>query len=186
MESSIISSAEKPQEWKSFLDSWEEIGRNLAGLSLLNWEILGSSLLCTKLLVPQLRFYIGPFVKNILNCRFRDLGGNALSGSIPPELGNLTSLNSLCCYLMEIVEWRHHRYSISMPCSFLDGNGLDGTIPPQLGKLMNLTSMYIVDWYLIRFGDTGDIDNFCRSLNVNLLSGNIPPEFGDLSALTSL
>ena len=45
------------------------------------------------------------------------LYGNQLSGSIPPELGNLTNLKDLN----------------------LSGNQLSGSIPPELGNLANLT-----------------------------------------------
>ena len=47
------------------------------------------------------------------------LGGNQLSGTIPPELGDLTALASLD----------------------LEGNQLSGTIPTELGNLTALTSL---------------------------------------------
>ena len=47
------------------------------------------------------------------------LGGNQLSGEIPPELGNLANLKWL----------------------FLSGNDLSGEIPPELGNLANLESL---------------------------------------------
>ena len=45
-----------------------------------------------------------------------DLGGNRLSGEIPPELGDLTNLGRL----------------------HLNFNYLSGEIPPELGNLTNL------------------------------------------------
>ena len=48
-----------------------------------------------------------------------DLGGNGLSGAIPPELGGLASLERLD----------------------LSGNGLSGTIPAELGDLANLEAL---------------------------------------------
>ena len=68
------------------------------------------------------------------------LGGNRLSGSIPPELGQLSSLLAL------------HLYE----------NQLDGPIPPELGQLSNLSQL---------------------ALSYNQLSGPLPPELGQLSDL---
>ena len=69
-----------------------------------------------------------------------DLAANGLSGAIPAQLGNLTSLKEL--HLRE--------------------NQISGAIPPQLGNLTNLTSL---------------------SLYNNRLSGAIPPQLGELTSL---
>ncbi len=71
------------------------------------------------------------------------LYGNDLSGPIPPEIGKLTALR---------------RLSIS-------SNELEGPIPPEIGNLINVDTMY---------------------LSGNKLSGPIPPEFGNLAALEHL
>ena len=68
---------------------------------------------------------------------------NALTGPIPPELGHLTSLTELN------LQW----------------NNLTGPVPPEFGNLTNLT------WL---------------SLQRNNLTGPIPPEFGNLTSLTGL
>ncbi|OQY26418.1 MAG: hypothetical protein B6244_13670, partial [Candidatus Cloacimonetes bacterium 4572_55] len=96
-----------------------------------------------------------------------DLGSNSLSGSIPPEIGNLTSLTYLYLYSNEL--------SGSIPTEIgnltsltslnLLGNSLSGSIPPEIGNLTSLT-------YL--------------NLYSNSLSGSIPPEIGNLTSLTSL
>ena len=51
------------------------------------------------------------------------LNQNGLSGTIPAELGNLTSLQAL----------------------YLWGNGLSGTIPAELESLTNLQRLYLYD-----------------------------------------
>ena len=61
---------------------------------------------------------IPPELGNLANLTWLYLGGNQLSGPpIPPELGNLANLTSLG----------------------LDNNALSGPIPPELGTLANLT-----------------------------------------------
>ena len=70
---------------------------------------------------------------------------NHLSGEIPPELGSLSNLTWLA----------------------LSGNQLSGEIPPELGNLSNLTKLAASTWN-------------------NQLSGEIPAELGGLSNLTEL
>ena len=72
-----------------------------------------------------------------------DLSTNELTGTIPPELGQLSSLRLL---------WLHN-------------NALMGPTPPELGQLSNLTQLWLFD---------------------NALTGLIPPELGQLSSLTGL
>ena len=95
------------------------------------------------------------------------LGGNQLTGAIPPELGALRSLSRL----------------------WLAGNQLSGEIPPELGALRNL------DWLELSGNRlTGPIPpelgalSHLESLDLdrNRLTGPIPPELGDLHNLRSL
>ena len=87
---------------------------------------------------------IPPALGNLDSLEYLHLGGNALTGAIPPELGDLDSLEYL----------------------FLGGNALTGAIPPELGDLASLEQL---------------------SLYRNAaLTGPIPPELGDLTSLTSL
>ncbi len=71
------------------------------------------------------------------------LGGNVVTGEIPPELGNLRNLRALN----------------------LASNDLEGEIPPELGSLDSLQSL---------------------NLGLNELTGSIPPELGNLPRLFSL
>lgn len=119
------------------------------------------------------------------------LGGNQLSGTIPPEIGNLTKLTHLSLSanqltgsipseignLETLTIFRVHINELSgnIPSELsnltnladldLDFNQLTGNIPPELGNLINLTDL--------------DLGN-------NQLTGSIPPEFGNLTNLTSL
>ena len=95
------------------------------------------------------------------------LGGNQLSGEIPPEMGNLTNLGFLA----------------------LSNNQLTGPIPPEIGKLTSLTSLWLQDNQL-----SGPIPPQLGSLtglqwlelSNNHLSGSIPPELGSLVYLRFL
>ena len=92
---------------------------------------------------------------------------NKLSGSIPAELGNLSNLTVL--YLWE--------------------NQLSGEIPPELSSLSNLQRLSLSNNQLsddIPAG-LGDLSNLTRLyLNENQLSGEIPSELGNLSSLEIL
>ncbi|WP_420448303.1 leucine-rich repeat domain-containing protein [Candidatus Palauibacter sp.] len=86
---------------------------------------------------------IPPEIGDLGTLAYLDLNGNKLTGPIPAELGRLASLGTLS----------------------LRGNDLDGPIPAELGRLASLT-------YL--------------DLSENALSGPIPSELGDLAGLTHL
>lgn len=96
-----------------------------------------------------------------------DLSDNKISGSIPSELGNLTTLTNL--------NLSSNNLAGSVPASIgnltnltnlnLGGNSLTGAIPAELGNLTNLT---------------------CLDLGSNNLTGTIPNELGKLGNLESL
>ena len=86
---------------------------------------------------------IPPEIENLSELEALDLSENSLTGSIPPELGNLSKLLGLD----------------------LSANSLTGSIPPELGNLSELTWLRLAR---------------------NRLTGSLPPELGRLSRLTSL
>ena len=95
------------------------------------------------------------------------LGSNRLTGSIPPELGQLSQLTEL----------------------YLWGNKLTGNLPSELGKLSLLTILALYENQL-----TGDIPPELGQLSQltelylyeNQLTGTFPSELGQLSLLTEL
>jgi hypothetical protein len=95
------------------------------------------------------------------------LPSNQLSGSIPPELGNLANLIQL----------------------YLWSNQLSGSIPSQLGNLANLTELALNYNQLSGSipSELGNLANLTRLyLDNNELWGKIPGELMNLAALTSL
>lgn len=99
--------------------------------------------------------------------RLLDLSNNEISGSIPPEIGNLTQLNNL--------NLSDNSISGSIPSTIgnlskltnldLSDNNLSGSIPPEVGKLIELKNL--------------DLGN-------NELTGSVPNELGKLSKLENL
>ena len=74
-----------------------------------------------------------------------NLSNSELTGSIPPEIGNLINLTYLN----------------------LGGNQLTGEIPPEIGNLTNLTWLWLYDNQL-----TGEIPESICDLNINWGSSN--------------
>ena len=89
---------------------------------------------------------------------------NNLTGSMPPELGSLASLEVLEIDVPGPIPPELGNLA-KLRLLFLGANGLSGPIPPELG---NLARVEIMD------------------LSINGLSGPIPPEFGNLASLTRL
>ena len=110
---------------------------------------------------------ITPELGNLSNLRNLALAGNQLSGSIPAELGRLSNLTSLN----------------------LQANQLSGSIPSELGNLANLQSLWLASNRLSgtippALGNLGNL--WFLNFSGNQLGGTIPPELGNLSNLRSL
>ena len=91
---------------------------------------------------------------------------NRLTGTIPPELGNLSGLASLD----------------------LSNNQLTGPIPPELGKLSDLTVLYLFSNQLTAIpSELGNLASLTwLDLSNNQPTGPIPSELGSLPILGSL
>jgi Leucine-rich repeat (LRR) protein len=119
------------------------------------------------------------------------LSSNQLSGSIPPELGQLSNLEDLVLFSNQL--------SGTIPAELgqltnltwlsLRSNQLSGTIPPELGQLTNLTELYLFSNQLSGTipPELGQLSRLqWLYLDYNQLSGTIPPELGQLSNLQAL
>ena len=104
-----------------------------------------------------------------------DLGANKLSGTLPPEIGELTNLQYL--------------YISNYGTQVEDGAQLTGSIPPEIGKLQKLEQLMLVGNKL-----SGNIPEEIKNLSnlwnldlsSNQLSGSIPSCICELPALTQL
>jgi len=96
-----------------------------------------------------------------------NLSNKGLTGSIPPEIGNLTNLTELKLY----------------------NNQLTGSIPSEIGNLTNLTKLNLRNNQLTGSipPEIGNLTNLIElNLRSNQLTGSIPPEIGNLTNLTYL
>ena len=96
-----------------------------------------------------------------------DLADNGLSGSIPPEIGDMANLTILFLGTNDLtgpLPPEIGKLSLLRRLS-LTGNELSGPIPPELGGLLSLRTLYLAE---------------------NDLSGPVPSEIGDLVGLEEL
>ena len=119
------------------------------------------------------------------------LPSNQLSGTIPPELGRLSSLQAIFLYLNQLSGTIPPELGqlLSLQNLDLDSNQLSGTIPPELGRLSSLQTLTLQSNQLDgtishKLGQLSDLQ--LLSLYSNQLSGTIPPELGQLTNLQFL
>lgn len=118
------------------------------------------------------------------------LAQNQLSGNIPPEIKNLSNLEELNLSYNQLTgELPTELGDLSQLESLdLSNNQLTGEIPAAMGQLKKLTSLSL--WRNQLTGEIpaelGNLSNLrALWLDVNQLTGEIPAELGNLSYLTS-
>lgn len=110
---------------------------------------------------------IPPELGNLDNLTYLSLIGNVLTGSIPAELGNLSNISRI----------------------FLPENQLTGPIPAELSNLSTLTRLYLNNNQITGSipAELGNLTGLqILWLNDNQLSGRIPTELVNLSSLGDL
>lgn len=150
---------------------WREAKNWNTSESIDKWQGVLTNLagFVTELSLPgnNLSGTLPPELGDLTHLRWLVLDGNELTGTIPAELGNLAQLRGLV----------------------LDNNELTGPIPPALGELSQLTLLDLTGNSLngaipARLGALPRLDSLL--LGNNELSGPIPPELGDLGSLRRL
>lgn len=114
-----------------------------------------------------------------------NVSNNNIEGAIPPEIGDLTELESLLLYSNQLSGRIPQEIgTMTMLTSLsLAGNQLIGGIPPELGSLTVLASLRIGNNQLGGSipPDLGALTNLVRfDAHNNRLTGAIPPELGSL------
>ena len=139
----------------------------------------------------QLTGSIPPEIGNLSSLQSLSLHRNQLSGDIPSELGNLANLQAV------ILEFNQLTGSIptelgnlvSLINLDLQGNQITGVIPAELGQLTSLAALDLRQNQLTGSipVELGNLANLeGLSLNHNQLTGDIPAELGNLSNLRVL
>jgi len=122
---------------------------------------------------------------------YLDLSWNQLTGSISPEIGNLTNLIDLNLSYNELTGEIPSEIGdmTNLTDLFLLENQLSGEIPPEISYLTNLTNLDLGGNQLIGEipSEIGDLINLMiLDLGGNQLTGEIPSEIGNLTNLTEL
>lgn len=147
----------------------------------------------TELSLPgnNLSGTLPPELGNLTHLRWLVLNGNELAGAIPPQLGNLAQLRGLVLDNNELTGLIPPALGELSLLTLLDltGNNLNGAIPAELGALSRLDSLLLGNNELSGPipAELGDLGSLRRlRLSFNRLSGAVPPELGKLTDLTYL
>ena len=174
---------------------WHEQKNWNTSESISDWHgvLTNPSGFVTELSLPDnnLSGTLPPELGDLAQLRWLVLDDNELTGPIPPEFGDLAQLQWLILEDNELTGRVPPELGRLSRLTILDltRNSLDATIPPELGALSRLDSLELGNNELS--GpipvELGDLGSLRRlRLSFNQLSGPVPPELGNLASLTYL
>ena len=134
---------------------------------------------------------IPPELGNLTNLHQLGLGFNQLTGNIPSELGQLAKLEYLDLSVTQLTGEIPSQLGqlTNLGDLYLYGTVLTGEIPPELGQLTKLRYVNLANCLFTGEipSELGQLANLkVLSLVSNLLTGQIPPELGQLTNLERL
>ena len=175
---------------------WSNSGSWDTNIAIRDWNFVfatpsGNNVAGLHLHQNNLTGTIPPELGNLSELQDLRLYSNQLSGTIPTELGNLTKLGILAVYSNQLTGVIPASLgNLGMLISLnLYNNQLDGSIPSSLGNLNNLTQLQLQSNALTGAipKELGSLSNLqFLSLDGNSLTGSIPIEFQNLNKLFNL
>ncbi|KAM4075277.1 hypothetical protein ACB094_10G157200 [Castanea mollissima] len=128
---------------------------------------------------------------SFINLEYVDLSQNSLSGTIPPQIGDLSNLIYLNLSINQFCGKIPPEIGLltNLKVLRLGMNKLDGSIPQEIGQLRSLNVLALQSNYLDgpippSLGNLSNLGYLC--LDQNSLSGSIPLELGNLTNLVEL
>ena len=176
-------------------DNWLENDNWLSNRTLGDWYGVtvddSGRVIALNLSENELSGTIPPELGNLTKLEVLGLAVNQLRGTIPLELVNLSRLTHLFLYsnlLTGLISPELSKLA-NLEQLALSWNRLGGMIPPELGKLARL-ELLVISGNRLTGNIPPDLGNLARlkglALHVNRLTGNIPPELNKLSGLEVL
>ena len=176
-------------------DNWLENENWLSNRTLGDWYGVtvddSGRVIALNLSENELSGTIPPELGNLTKLEVLGLAVNQLRGTIPLELVNLSRLTHLFLYSNQLTGLISPELSklANLEQLALSWNRLGGMIPPELGKLARL-ELLVISGNRLTGNIPPDLGNLARlkglALHVNRLTGNIPPELNKLSGLEVL
>ncbi len=163
-------------------------------LSIGDWqgiEILNNRVVRIDMSSKGLSGAIPSELGNLSSLVWLELNHNELTGTIPPELGGLANLRTLSLEYNQLTGEIPSKFGdlVNLGVLYLNGNQLVGPIPADLGNLVNLGRLGLSGNRLTGPipAELGRLVNLGGlSLNGNQLTGEIPASLGDLVNLGTL
>jgi len=145
-----------------------------------------------NLFYNQLSGTIPPEIGNLVYLKELWLGGYQLTGSIPSEIWNLVNLRVLFLYWSRLTGPIPSEIGnlVNLQNLVLGSNQLTGTIPPEIGNLVNLRGELWLGYNKFTGPIPPEVGNLVGVSTLFLsgcqLTGPIPPEIGNLVNLYNL